>query len=106
MSVEGNAVKAILNCSKTGGIREEEIDRNNTSIKFYKVVYDHEYQINEAIARARRRLEAQEKCFHCLSNNSHHFVTWAKTGREDSLLGITGSLNEGNYRIAVKFGGH
>ena len=47
------------------------------------------YSNDEAIKRAEKRLEWKEKCYHVLYNNSHHFVTLAKTGKENPLAVIT-----------------
>ena len=60
---------------------------------FYIVKYSHcRYTDDEAVERAKKRLKWGEKCYHCLNNNSHHFVTWAKTGREHSLADIIEDL--------------
>ena len=50
------------------------------------------YSSDEAIERAEKRLEWKEECHHALYNNSHHFVTLAKTGKENPLAEITKDL--------------
>ena len=56
---------------------------------------------DEAIERAEERLNWKEKCHHPLYNNSHHFVTLAKTGKENPLTEITkGLLYEGMHIIS------
>ena len=60
------------------------------------------YSSDEAVQRALERLN--ENCYHALYNNSHHFVTLAKTGRENPLTEIIESLthHRGMF-IAVLF---
>ena len=43
------------------------------------------YLDEEAIGRAEQRFRWEESLYHPLFNNSHHLVTWAKTGREYPL---------------------
>lgn len=75
------------------GIEENTFAFN--SIQFpYKVIYDCEavelFNGDEAIQRARNRRQMGETRDHyCpLFNNSHHFVTWAKSGSEYPLSDI------------------
>jgi hypothetical protein len=60
----------------------------------HKVKYLGGYSSEEAIERAKRRLS--EKYYHGLFNNSHHFVTFAKTGLEYSLAELVYGL-QGSY---------
>ena len=50
------------------------------------------YSNDDAIERAERRLRCGENHHHVLFNNSHHFVTLAKAGKENSLAEITKDL--------------
>ncbi len=47
-----------------------------------------QYAEEEAIGRAEHRVKWEESLYHPLFNNSHHLVTWAKTGREYPLTEI------------------
>jgi len=85
----------IMNSSD--GVKEERL---KYSKNLYKVNYSHcRYTNDEAVQRAKQRLNFSEKCYHCLCNNSHHFVTMAKTGRENPLTEIIESLthHEGTF---------
>jgi hypothetical protein len=62
----------------------------------HKVKYVGGYSSEEAIERAKRRLN--EKHYHGLFNNSHHFVTFAKTGLEYSLAELVYGL-QGSYNL-------
>ena len=46
------------------------------------------YTDEEAIGRTTQRLEQEESNYNALLNNSHHFATWAKTGKEYVLHDI------------------
>ena len=48
------------------------------------------YSVEESLKRAEGRIN--EEYYHSLNNNSHFFVTWCKTGREQSLTDILRSL--------------
>ena len=88
VKVEDKRIRVIKNSSD--GVKTEW--HNFTSSQFI-VVYSHCcYTDDEAVSRAEQRLKWGEKCYHCLYNNSHHFVTWAKTGRENPLADIIESL--------------
>ena len=60
----------------------------------HKVKYVGGYSSKEAIERAKKRL--RETYYHGLFNNSHHFISFAKTGLEYSLTelvhGIQGTV--------------
>ena len=56
----------------------------------HKVKYVGGYSSEEAIERARKRL--RETHYHGLFNNSHHFITFAKTGLEYSLTELVYGL--------------
>ena len=66
--------------------------------------YSHcRYTDDQAVTRAEQRLEWGEEEYHCLYNNSHHFVTWAKTGRESSLADIIESLTYQTGNGVIQF---
>ena len=72
------------------GVKTEDLDFTDGQ---FIVAYSHCcYKDNEAVERAQQRLNWGENRYHCLNNNSHHFVTWAKTGRENPLADIIESL--------------
>ena len=88
LEVEDTRIHVIKNNSD--GVKTEWLHFTNS---LYIVVYSHcHYTDDEAVKRAEQRLQWRENCYHCLNNNSHHFVTWAKTGRENSLADIIESL--------------
>ena len=62
----------------------------------HKVKYVGGYLNKEAIKRAKKRVG--EKYYHGLYNNSHHFVTFAKTGLEYSLTELVYGLQGMIYR--------
>ena len=81
----------ILSYSKRG-IQEESIKFSSSQL-LSKVEYTScRYLSNKAILRAKWRLEARENHYHTLYNNSHYFVTWAKTGVEYPLSEIIDEL--------------
>ena len=95
LKVEGTKIHAIMNSSD--GVKTESFKYSQTD--HYIIKYPHcceysrcHYTDDEAVNRAEQRLKWGENCYHCLYNNSHHFVTWAKTGRENSLADIIESL--------------
>ena len=90
LKVENTRIHVVRNSSDGVIEKEHEIDclKNLHVVKYSKCRYTN----NEAVKRAKQRLEWRENCYHCLNNNSHHFVTWAKTGREYSLADIIESL--------------
>ena len=97
LKVEDKRIYVIKNSSD--GVKTEWLDSTDSH---FIVVYSHcRYTDDEAVERAEQRLRWGENCYHCLNNNSHHFVTWAKTGRENPLADIIESLTyqKGNGRI-------
>ena len=88
LKVEKTRIHVIKNSED--GVKTEWL---NFTDSHFIVVYSHcRYKDDEAVKRAEQRLRWGEKCYHCLNNNSHHFVTWAKTGRENPLADIIESL--------------
>ena len=88
LKAEDTRIHVITNSKD--GVQEVWLDCSNN---LYVVKYSHcRYTDEEAVKRAEQRLQWHENCYHCLNNNSHHFVTWAKTGRENSLADIIESL--------------
>ena len=91
VEVEDTRIYAIKNSSD--GVKDEWLDFTDSDFSQFIVVYSHCcYTDEEAVERAQQRLLWGEKCYHCLNNNSHHFVTWAKTGRENPLADIIETL--------------
>ena len=84
---EETRIHVVMNSSD--GVKEEWLD---SSKNLYVVKYSHCFSGGEAVDRARQRLEWTENRYHCLYNNSHHFVTLVKTGRENPLTEIIESL--------------
>ena len=88
LEVEDLRIHVIKNSSD--GVKTEWLDFSDSH---FIVEYSHcRYTDDEAVERAEQRLEWGENRYHCLYNNSHHFVTWAKTGRENALADIIESL--------------
>lgn len=57
----------------------------------YKVQYSAcRYSTEESLLRAEGRIN--EEHYHSLNNNSHFFVTWCKTGREQPMTDILRGL--------------
>ena len=97
VGVDGTSINVIMNSNE--GVITQGIWLNYFE-DFNIVVYSQcRYTDDEAIERAEQRLQWGEKCYHCLNNNSHHFVTWAKTGRENPLADIIESLTRRNGMI-------
>ena len=97
-------------CDKTEqkGVKAECLECSRTDL--YIIKYSHCYEYShyrytddEAVTRAGQRLEWGEEEYHCLYNNSHHFVTWAKTGRESSLADIIESLTYQTGNGVIQF---
>ena len=89
LEVEDKKIHVIKNC-EDGVKTKEHLDFTDGQ---FIVVYSHcHYTDDEAVERAEQRLKWGENRYHCLNNNSHHFVTWAKTGRENPLADIIESL--------------
>ena len=94
VGVDGTSINVIMNSNE--GVVTQGIWLNYFE-DFNIVVYSHcHYTDDEAVERAEQRLKWGEKCYDCLNNNSHHFVTWAKTGRENPLADIIESLTCSN----------
>ena len=88
VKVEDKRIRVIKNSSD--GVKTEWLDFTDSH---FIVAYSHcHYTDDEAVERAEQRLKWGENRYHCLNNNSHHFVTWAKTGRENPLADIIESL--------------
>ena len=59
----------------------------------HKMVYTScRYSLMKSVSRARWRAKAGENHYHTLYNNSHYFVTWAKTGTVYLLYDVVDSL--------------
>ena len=94
VGVDSTSINVIMNSNM--GVITQGIWLNYFE-DFYIVVYSHcRYTDDEAVERADQRLKWGENSYHCLNNNSHHFVTWAKTGRENPLADIVESLTHRN----------
>ena len=64
------------------GIYEDDVEFGNLKI-LHRVEYTNcRYSAKKSVSRAKWRLESGEDHYHALFNNSHCFVTWAKTGNE------------------------
>ena len=88
LEVEDTRIHVIKNSED--GVETEWLDITDSHLI---VAYSHcRYTDDEAVERAEQRLKWGENCYHCLNNNSHHFVTWTKTGRENALADIVESL--------------
>ena len=88
VEVKDTRIHVIKNSSD--GVKKEWL--HFTDSQFMVVYSQCRYTDDEAVERAEQRLQWRENCYHCLNNNSHHFVTWAKTGRENPLADIIESL--------------
>lgn len=59
----------------------------------HRVEYtDCRYSPIKAVSRAKWRLGVGEDHYHVIFNNSHYFVTWAKTGNEYLLYDVIDGL--------------
>ena len=94
--VRSKHVQIIMNCANDGGVVEKSIlfcDLLKRAV--HKIAYTGElYDDKKAVERAKSRLKHKEKCYHVLKNNSHFFVTWCITGREQSLADILRALED------------
>ena len=82
-------VEVIAN-SAEGGVSRKRIAFDEL-YSLYKVEYSLcQFDKQEALRRANKRLD--EHHYDSLHNNSHHFVTWCKTGQEHPLTDILKSL--------------
>ena len=88
----------LLKNTQAGGVTQEWVSfsdlRHPRIIQYSTGLFSND----EAIERAERRLRCGETRHHVLFNNSHHFVTLAKTGKENPLVEITkGLMYKGMY---------
>lgn len=82
---------SIISYSRAG-IYEDSVEFSTFS-HVYRVEYTRcRYSEQRAVSRARWRLKAGEEHYHTLYNNSHFFVTWAKTGNEYMLYDIINGI--------------
>ena len=92
-SPDDNGVLKAITYQKDG-IQEISLSLEQYSNFPYKVKYSDmtiHFDGDEAVERAMNRLQIGENHYHALFNNSHHFVTFAKTGVEESLFDIVRS---------------
>ncbi len=90
IDVQGGRVLLIRN--KKEGVGKEWVLFQSFH-KVYIVQYTLcRYSEGEAIGRAVQRVAWQDSLYHPLLNNSHHLVTWAKTGRENPLSNVLKDL--------------
>ena len=92
----------LLKNTQEGGVTQEWV--SFSQLKHPHIIQYSEglYSNDEAIERAEQRLQWGEKRHHVLYNNSHHFITWAKTGKENPLTEITKVLQyEGTLYVAT-----
>ena len=102
-SVREDQITLLKNTQEGGDLQEDGVTRGGgvtqVQVSFSDLKEPHIIQYTEglssnkeAIDRAEQRLKWGEKRHHVLYNNSHHFVTWAKTGKENPLTEITKEL--------------
>lgn len=96
VEVHKNHIQVIMNCAKDGGVvKRYFLFRDLLKQAMHKITYAAElYHESKAVERAESRLKHNEKCYHVLKNNSHFFVTWCITGREQSLADILRELED------------
>lgn len=81
----------IISYSRSG-IYEDDV-AFGTFKCLHKVEYTNcKYSSKKSVSRAKWRLKAGEDHYHTIFNNSHYFVTWAKTGNEYLLYDIIDCL--------------
>ena len=87
-------IEIIMNCANEGGVVKKSFLLSIfLKQEVYKITYvDPLYDSRRAIERAESRLN--ERCYHVLKNNSHFFVTWCITGREQALTDILRALED------------
>ena len=100
--------KGGVKTEQKGGVKAECLECSRTDLYIIKYsdcceYLHYRYTDDEAVTRAEQRLKWGEKKYHCLYNNSHHFVTWAKTGRESSLADIIESLTYQTGNGVIQF---
>ena len=90
-------LKVIANSANDGGVVQKFLPFNDLrTCSLHKVVYSRQYEVGESIQRAMKRIN--ENHYHPLRNNGHQFVTWCKTGQENSLHGIIKELESAGKR--------
>ena len=118
LKVEGTKIYVIMNTSEHDKTEHDKTEQKGVNAEcfecsrtdLYIIKYSHcceyshyRYTDDEAVTRAAQRLKWGEKDYHCFYNNSHHFVTWAKTGRESSLADIIESLTYQTGNGVIQF---
>ncbi len=85
-----------MNCANDGGVVKKSILLSDfLKREMYKITYAAPlYDSRKGIERAESRLNQNERYYHVLKNNSHFFVTWCITGREQSLADILRALED------------
>ena len=93
-----------MNCAEDGGVvRRSILFCDLLKLAMHKISYAAElYHGIKAVERAESRLKHNEKCYHVLKNNSHFFVTWCITGREQSLADILRDLEDYQNHLESK----
>ena len=93
---EEHNIEIIMNSAYANGVMKKSISfRDLLKQSVHKITYTSQlYDSREAVERAESRLKHNEKCYHVLKNNSHFFVTWCITGREQSLADILRALED------------
>ena len=85
--------KVLLFRNNLNGVTKEWVDFSALK-HLHVVIYTFcRYTDEEAIGRATQRLEWGENNYNALLNNSHHFATWAKTGKEFPLQGVMKTIS-------------
>ena len=87
-------IEIIMNCANKGGVVKKSFLLSIfLKQEVYKITYVAPlYDSRRAIERAESRLN--ERCYHVLKNNSHFFMTWCITGREQALTDILRALED------------
>ena len=89
-------IEIIMNCANEGGVVKKSVSLSDfLKRKVYKITYAVPlYDSRMAVERAERRLNQNERCYHVLKNNSHFFVTYCITGREQALTDTLRALED------------
>ena len=75
------------------GVEEKRVDIASLC-RLHRVEYSPcRFSAQEAVSRARHRLDMKEKLYNPINNNGHFFVSNAKTGREYNLSDMIMDLN-------------
>lgn len=101
--IDQNTIKTLtlrkFNSKDLVGIVEKEVNFQEL-IEPHKVEYSSPLSAEMAVERAKERFSKQsddiKETFHSWNNNSHLFVSWCKTGKEDSLADVLKTLR-GRY---------